>query len=40
MNNGRNVKLASNPTKLFQSGAGSLQGVGGISAAQLRKDRR
>ena len=40
MNNGRNVKLASNPTKLFQSGTGSLQGVGGISAAQLRKDRR
>ena len=39
MNNGRNEKLASNPTKLFASGS-SLQGGNGVSAAQLRKDRR
>jgi len=39
MNNGRNEKLASNPTKLFASGS-SLQGGNGVTAAQLRKDRR
>lgn len=39
MNNGRNEKLASNPTKLFASGS-SLQGGKGVTAAQLRKDRR